>query len=73
MEPLAASICSPQVDFCQVESGTKETTAPLSNRRGISRPFSLPTTEGACPASRSAMARRRRSWFCHSDDLVAKF
>ncbi|KRY65483.1 hypothetical protein T4A_10176 [Trichinella pseudospiralis] len=61
MEPLAASKGSPPVDFCQVESGTTETTAPLSKKRGTSSPFSLPTTDGVCPASSSVIARRRRS------------
>ncbi|KRY48073.1 hypothetical protein T03_17231, partial [Trichinella britovi] len=50
MEPPAASKGSPPVDLCYIESGTTETTAPLSKRREISSPFSLPATDGACPA-----------------------
>ncbi|KRZ81768.1 hypothetical protein T08_3734 [Trichinella sp. T8] len=61
MEPPAASRGSPPVDSCQIESGTTETTAPLSRRREISSPFSLPATDGACPAWSSVIAKRRRS------------
>ncbi|KRY86775.1 hypothetical protein T4D_15256 [Trichinella pseudospiralis] len=50
MEPPAASRGPPPVELCQIESGTTETTAPMSRRREISSSFSLPATDGAFPA-----------------------
>ncbi|KRY30764.1 hypothetical protein T01_10212 [Trichinella spiralis] len=61
MEPLAAPKGSPPVDLRHVGSGTTETTAPLFKRREISSKFTLPVTEGDCPAWSSVIARRRPS------------
>ncbi|KRX13523.1 hypothetical protein T07_5988 [Trichinella nelsoni] len=61
MEPLAAPKGSPPVALRHAESDTTETTAPLSKRREISSPFTLPATEGDCPAWSSDIARRRQS------------
>ncbi|KRX59214.1 hypothetical protein T09_9401 [Trichinella sp. T9] len=61
MEPLTAPKTSPLVALSQVDSGTTETTAPLSKRKEISSLFALPVTDGDCPAWSSFIARRRRS------------
>ncbi|KRX52782.1 hypothetical protein T09_3525 [Trichinella sp. T9] len=61
MEPLAAPKGSSPVDLHHVESGTTETTVPLSKRREISSPFTLPATDGVTPPAWSSdIARRRR-------------